>query len=59
MKKINMEQVKKGCSSCNKKKTVGMEFSTREKTYDAIAVVIVFFTFYGMVSLVKDIISLL
>jgi hypothetical protein len=53
-----MEQEKKGCSSCNKKKSVDMEFSSREKTYAAIAVAIVFFTFYGMVALVKDIISL-
>ena len=53
-----MEKEKKGCSSCNKKKPVDMEFSPREKAYAAVAVVIVFFTFYGMVSLVKDIISI-
>lgn len=52
-----MEQGKKGCSSCNKKSN-GIEFTMREKTYAIIAVVIIFFTFYGMVELVKDIISI-
>jgi hypothetical protein len=52
-----MEKEKKGCSSCNKN-SKGFEFGTREKIYSGIAIIIVFFTFYGMIELVKDIISL-
>ncbi|MEY4572289.1 MAG: hypothetical protein RLZ10_1515 [Bacteroidota bacterium] len=53
-----MEEKKKGCSSCGNKKFPALEFTKKEKAAAIIAVVIVFFTFYGMVSLVKDIISI-
>lgn len=48
---------KKGCNSCGKSKR-GLEFSKTEKIYGAVAVVIVFFTVYGIIELVRDIISL-
>jgi hypothetical protein len=53
-----MEEKKKGCSSCGKKKFPEFEFSKKEKVGAIIAVSIIFFAFYGMVSLVKDIISI-
>jgi hypothetical protein len=52
-----MEQEKKGCSRCSKNEG-GFEFTAKEKIYSGIAVVIVFFTFYGIIELVKDIISI-
>ena len=52
-----METEKKGCSRCGKNGGT-FEFSRKEKIYAGIAVAIVFFSVYGVIEFVKDIISL-
>lgn len=48
---------KKSCSSC-KNKREGFVLSKQEKNYVYASIGIIFFTVYGIIQLVKDIISL-
>ena len=52
-----MEQEKKGFSRCGKN-AEGFQFTRREKIYSGIAIFIVFFTVYGVIELIKNIISI-